>query len=182
MLLLLPRSPDSSGYPEKMIKCHWLWMWYISIDDLCGDIFNRYVLGTEEFQGLRGFLKLVDEVSPRPHTPVSCFASWFLLWVWDRKTPSFVHSSRPHLWFRGYEVMIEDRVWWTEQDFCHSKENKLLYRWWCVLVCVWWRVGGVPLRLEVKELPCSSSWAQELSRISFLSPQCKVTQYDHSEP
>ena len=84
--------------------------------------------------------------------------------------------------FRGYEVMIEDRVWWTEQDFCHSKENKLLYRWWCVLVCVWCRVGGVPLRLEVKELPCSSSWAQELSRISFLSPQCKVTQYDHSEP
>ena len=84
--------------------------------------------------------------------------------------------------FRGYEVMIENRIWWTEQDFCHPKENKLLYLWWRVLACVWWRVGGVPLRLEVKKLSCSSSWTQELSRISFLSPQCKATQYDHSEP
>ena len=70
MLLLLPRSPDSSGYSEEMIKCHWLWMWYVGIeglDDLSRDIFDRYVLGTEEFQCLGGFLKFVDEV-PQDHT------------------------------------------------------------------------------------------------------------------
>lgn len=65
------------------------------------------------------------------------------------------------------------------------KQTSLLYQLWCVHVCLCVMEEGkentTEIR-EVKELPCSSSCAQELVGLPVLSPQWKVTQHNHSEP